>query len=105
MSQIDADTLLPNSRVKQAVAAGDVTQLTRGKAYAEAGDTFELDGQRFVVSGVDELTLGEFTDEDAQREGSADLDAYKERMIRVHGGNFEWDNESDVVRHRFEPAE
>ncbi len=102
MAQIDADTLLPNNRVKQAVAAGDVTQLTRGQAYAEAGDTFELDGQQFVVTAVDELTLGEFTDEDAQREGSTDLDAYKERMVRVHGGNFEWNDDADVIRHRFE---
>ena len=105
MSQIDADTLLPNNRVKQAVAAGDVTQLTRGQAYAEAGDEFEVDGQQFVVTAIDELTLGEFTDEDAQREGSADLDAYKERMVRVHGGNFEWNDDAEVIRHQFEPAE
>jgi hypothetical protein len=40
------------------------------------------------------------TDEDARREGSADLDAYKERMVRAHGGDFEWNEDADVVRHR-----
>ncbi|MDZ7777364.1 MAG: hypothetical protein U5L09_18030 [Bacteroidales bacterium] len=49
------------------------------------------------------MTLGEMTDADAQREGSADLDAYKKRLVRAHGGDFEWDDEADVVRHRFEP--
>ena len=102
MSRIDPDVLLPNDRTKRGVASGEITQLTRGQAYAEAGDEFELDGERFVVTAVDEMTLGAFTDADAQREGSADLEAYKERMIRVHGGNFEWDDESSVVRHRFE---
>jgi hypothetical protein len=26
-------------------------------------------------------------------------------MVRAHGGNFEWDDDADVVRHRFERAE
>jgi len=102
MTAIDPDVLLPNDRTKRGVASGEITQLTRGQAYAETGDTFEVEGDRFVVTAVDELTLGEFTDADARREGSADLEAYKERMIRVHGGTFEWDDESSVVRHRFE---
>ncbi|MES3516183.1 MAG: ASCH domain-containing protein [Natronomonas sp.] len=102
MASIDADELLPNDHVKKAVAAGQMTQLHRGHAYAEEGDTFEIDGDVFEVTSVDERTLGDLTDEDARAEGSPDLDAYKERMKKVHGGNFEWDPTSDVVRHRFE---
>jgi hypothetical protein len=26
-------------------------------------------------------------------------------MVHVHGGNFEWDDSSDVVRYRFEKRE
>jgi hypothetical protein len=26
-------------------------------------------------------------------------------MVRAHGGNFEWDDDADVVRHRFERVE
>mgnify|MGYP005854820163 CR=1 FL=1 len=103
MAEIDPETLLPNEHVIQAVANGEMTQITRGQAYADEGDTFEIDGQTFVVDTLKELTLGEMTDADAQREGSADLAAYKERMVRAHGGNFEWNDDADVIQHRFEP--
>jgi hypothetical protein len=53
---------------------------------------------------VTHQTLGDLTDEDAQREGSADLEAYRERLERVHG-DFEWNDDSEVVRHQFEPVE
>jgi len=106
MARIDADALLPNDRVKSAVKGGDVTQLSRGASnrYAEEGDTFELDGETFEVVAVDERKLGSLTDEDAQREGSPSLEAYKKRMVAVHGGNFEWDDDSDIVSYRFERA-
>jgi len=102
MGTVDASTLLPNDHVEKAVLAGEMTQISRGQAYAAEGDTFEIDDQEFVVVGVDELTLGELTDADARREGSANLEAYKERLVAAHGGNFEWDDNSQIVRHRFE---
>ena len=104
MSEIDVDTLLPNGRVKQAVQDGEMTQLTRGAGnqYAEAGDTFELNGETFEVADVSERKLGDMTDADAQREGSESLDAYKQRMQRAHGGNFEWNEDADVLTYRFE---
>ncbi|MFO7834305.1 MAG: ASCH domain-containing protein [Halohasta sp.] len=102
MGTIDAETLLPNDHVKHAVLAGEMTQISRGQAYAAEGDTFEIDGEEFVVVDVDECTLGEMTDEDAQREGSEDLEAYKERLVRAHGGDFEWNDDAEIVRHRFE---
>ena len=102
MGTVDTDVLLPTGRVRQAVLSGKVTQITRGQAYAEEGDSFAIDDLEFVVVSVDELTLGEMTDTDAQREGSADLEAYKKRLVEAHGGNFEWNDDSEVVRHRFE---
>lgn len=104
MGEIDPDSLLPNEHVKSAVKEGKVTQLSRGASnrYAEAGDTFELDGETFEVVDVEERTLGELTDEDARREGSADLESYRERMVAVHGGDFEWDETSEIVSYRFE---
>ena len=102
MAHIEASEILPNDHVQQLAGDGAVTQLHRGHAYAEEGDTFEIDGTTFEVTSVDDRTLGDMTDEDAQREGSESLEAYKERMVRVHGGNFEWDDTSTVVRYRFE---
>jgi len=105
MATIDPGTLFPNERTREAVRAGEMTQIHRGNEYAEEGDTFEIEGTRFEVVEVTERTLGDLTDADARREGSADLEAYRERMVRAHGGNFEWNPDADVVRHRVEPVE
>ncbi|WP_436910998.1 ASCH domain-containing protein [Halosimplex marinum] len=104
MAHIDAGEVLPNEHVQRMAAAGEVTQLHRGHRYADEGDTFEIDGTTFEVTDVTRRTLGDLTDEDAQREGSEDLEAYRERLNRVHD-SFEWNDDSEVVRHRFEPRE
>ncbi|WP_380678886.1 ASCH domain-containing protein [Salinigranum sp. GCM10025319] len=101
MAHIDAGDLLPNERVERMAVDGDLTQLHRGDRYADEGDSFEIDGVRFVVTSVDERTLGDLTDADARAEGSADLAAYRRRLEAVHD-SFEWDDDSPVVRHRFE---
>ena len=100
MAEIDPAEIFPNDKTLEAVASGTLTQIHRGTQYAEEGDTFELDGDTFEIVDITERKLGDMTDEDARREGSADLEAYKERMVRAHGGNFEWNEDADVVRHR-----
>ncbi|WP_276270718.1 ASCH domain-containing protein [Haloarcula litorea] len=102
MAHIDAGEVLPNEHVQRMAADGTITQMHRGHRYADEGDTFEIDGTTFEVTDVTERTLGDLTDEDARREGSEDLDAYRERLRRVHD-EFEWDDDSEVVRHRFRP--
>lgn len=104
MAEIDAGDVFPSDRAVEAVREGEMTQITRGQRYAEAGDRFEVDGRRFEVVAVDERTLGELTDTDARREGSADLDAYRERLERAHGGDFEWNDDAEVLTHRVEPV-
>jgi hypothetical protein len=104
MARIDAATLLPNDRLQEMVAAGEVSQIHRGQEYAAAGDTFAIEGTDFEVTEVTERRLGDLTDEDAQAEGSADLESYRERLDHAHE-DFEWDPSSEVVRHRFERAE
>ena len=104
MAQIDAGEVLPNEHVQRMAAAGQITQMHRGHEYAQEGDTFDIEGRTFEVTDVTHRTLGDLTDEDAQREGSEDLEAYRERLNRVHD-TFEWDDDSDVVRHRFAPVE
>ncbi|PSP56367.1 hypothetical protein BRC82_02005 [Halobacteriales archaeon QS_1_67_19] len=101
MTTIDADALLPNERMRRGAAAGDVTQIHRGDKHADEGDRFEIDGETFEVVEVRERTLGDLTDEDARREGTDDLEAYRELLHRVHD-HFEWNDDSEVVLHRFE---
>ena len=102
MARIDADALLPNDHVKQMALDGDITQIHRGDPYADEGDTFDVEDTTFEVVDVTRRTLGDLTDEDAQAEGSENLDAYRERLERAHGDGFEWDDDAEVVRHRFE---
>ncbi|SHH24573.1 ASCH domain-containing protein [Halobaculum gomorrense] len=104
MAHIDASAILPNGHVQRMAAEGEVTQLHRGHAYAEEGDTFEIDGTTFEVTAIEHRTLGDLTDADARAEGSEDLDAYRDRLARVHE-EFEWDDDSEVVKHAFEPRE
>jgi hypothetical protein len=101
MSELDPDTLLPSPRMRNQALEGEVTQVHRGQQYAEEGDTFSIDGETFEVVAVRERTLGDMTDEDARREGARGLEHYREILDRAHD-NFEWDDDSDIVLHRFE---
>lgn len=101
MSEIDPDTLLPNDRMRQQALDGEVTQIHRGQRYAEEGDTFDVDGTPFEVVAVDDRTLGDMTDADARAEGARDLEHYKQILERAHD-HFEWEDDSEIVRHRFE---
>ncbi|PSQ59312.1 MAG: hypothetical protein BRD23_04660 [Halobacteriales archaeon SW_9_67_25] len=103
MAEIEPETLLPSDRMMAQAVDGEGTQIHRGQQYAEAGDTFEIDGTQFAVVEVEERTLGEMTDADARAEGARDLDHYREILERAHE-HFEWDDDSTVVRHRFERA-
>jgi hypothetical protein len=101
MAELDADTLLPSDRMQAQALDGEVTQIHRGQAYADEGDTFTVEETTFEVVEVSDTTLGELTDADAQAEGARDLDHYKQILERAHD-NFEWDDDSDIVLHRFE---
>ena len=101
MAELDPETLLPSERMKQQALDGDVTQIHRGQQYADEGDTFDIEGTTFEVVTVSERTLGDMTDEDARAEGAKDLDHYRQILERAHD-NFEWDDDSDIVLHRFQ---
>ncbi|APX97422.1 ASCH domain-containing protein [Natronorubrum daqingense] len=102
MSQLEPAELLPSERMQTQVLEGEVTQIHRGHRYAEVGDTFTIEGTTFEVTDVTERTLGDLTDADAQAEGMDDLESYERLLERAHD-SFEWDDDSDVVRHQFEP--
>ena len=101
MSELEPSELLPSERMQTQALEGDVTQIHRGDQYAEAGDTFSIDGTTFEIVAVRERTLGDLTDADARAEGMDDLAAYERLLERAHE-NFEWDDDSEVVLHRFE---
>lgn len=101
MTELDAETLLPSDRMRRQAVDGDVTQIHRGRVYADPGDRFDVDETTFEVVAVDERTLGDLTDADARAEGAEDLADYRAILRRAHE-EFEWDDGSTVVCHRFE---
>ncbi|MFW5937908.1 MAG: ASCH domain-containing protein [Halanaeroarchaeum sp.] len=101
MSEAHADTLLPTEGMRDQDLDGEVTQIHRGQAYAAEDDRFEIEGETFEVVEVTERTLGDLTDKDARAEGARDLDHYKQILEMAHD-EFEWDDGSEIVRHRFE---
>ncbi|MBZ6494826.1 ASCH domain-containing protein [Natrinema longum] len=101
MSELDPGELLPSERMQTQALEGEVTQIHRGHQYAAEGDTFTIEDATFEVTAIRERTLGDLTDEDARAEGMEDLEGYRRLLERAHE-NFEWDDDSDVVLHRFE---
>jgi hypothetical protein len=101
VTDVDPDTLLPSPRMRARALDGEVTQISRGRAYADVGDRFSVDGTTFEVVAVENRTLGDLTDEDARAEGARDLAHYRQILDRAHD-SFEWDDTSRVVSHRFE---
>jgi hypothetical protein len=96
-----ADVLLPRDRLKRRVREGEMTELRRSEQYAAEGDSFEVDGATFEVVAVERDRLGDLTEADVRRMGAEDLDAYRERLQRIHP-NYEWDPDAETVCHRFE---
>jgi hypothetical protein len=93
--------LLPRDRLKRRVREGEMTELRRSEQYAAEGDSFEVDGATFEVVAVERDRLGDLTEADIRRLGAEDLDAYRERLQRIHP-NYEWDADAETVCHRFE---
>ncbi len=97
----DIDRLVRQSKAVDAAIAGRKTQQRRDGLYAYPGETFELSGVAFTITGVDRQRLGDMTDADAQAEGYADMQAYRDVILRMHPG-MAWDGHGCVWVHRFE---
>ncbi|QSA98452.1 ASCH domain-containing protein [Methylococcus sp. EFPC2] len=100
----DIERLVRHPKLVDAVKAGRKTQQRRDGLYAYPGETFELDGLRFVVSKVERQPLGHMTEEDAIAEGYPSLSAYRDLILKMHAG-MTWDESHLVWVHHFHPAE
>ncbi len=96
----DISRLLTHPRLVAAALAGEKTQQRRDGLYAYPDETFELQGVRFVVTAVERRRLGDMTDADARAEGYADLEAYKQIILRMHAG-MGWNEDAPVWVHTF----
>lgn len=99
----DVSRLLTHPKLVAAALAGAKTQQRRDGLYAYPDETFDLEGVRFMVTAVARQRLGDMTDADARAEGYADLEAYKQIILRMHA-NMTWNDEGLVWVHTFKRA-
>lgn len=96
----EIDRLIRHPKLVEAAKAGLKTQQRRDGVYAYPGETFELEGVRFIVTGLEQRSLGEMTDADAKAEGYPNLAAYKDLILKMHAG-MSWDESHLVWVHSF----
>ncbi len=96
----DIDSLVTHAKLVEAAIAGRKTQQRRNGVYAYPGETFELQGTRFVVTDLRRESLGQMSNEDAQAEGYPSLDMYRDLILRMHKG-MNWDGDAKVWVHEF----
>ncbi|MHC4876470.1 MAG: ASCH domain-containing protein [Planctomycetota bacterium] len=97
------DRLLTHEKLVASALAGRKTQQRRAGVYAYPGETFDLEGQPFLVKGLRQERYGDMTEADAQAEGYPSLGMYKELIKRVHGGT-DMEDDQLVWVHEFEKA-
>ncbi|MFJ7934704.1 ASCH domain-containing protein [Sporosarcina sp. NPDC096371] len=89
----------------QKVLHGEKTATRRNGVYAYPGEIMVLDGQEFTIDALYVQTLGELTDELAQQEGYADLEAYKQSMMSMHAhAKMPWLPQMKVWVHEYSPV-
>lgn len=94
------DRLVRQPKLVAAVLSGEKTQQRRDGVYGYPGEEFNLQGQAFVMTGLERKTLGEMTDDDARAEGFADMRTYRDLILRMHAG-MQWNPEHQVWVHYF----
>ncbi len=95
------ENLVRQPKLIEAVLAGRKTQQRRNGVYAYPGESFELEGVAFNVTGLNRQRLGDMTDADAQAEGFPSLAMYKDLILRMHTG-MTWNEDDLVWVHSFE---
>jgi hypothetical protein len=97
----DITRLIRHPKLVAAAIAGEKTQQRRDGVYAYPGETFELEGVAFTVTGLERQSLGAMTDADAKAEGYPNLEVYKDVILKMHQG-MEWNDEHLVWVHSFQ---
>lgn len=97
------DRLVTKEDDVERVLQGKKTATRRNGRYADPGEIMELQGKQYEVYDVYQQTLGELTDADAQTEGFANVEAYKEYILSLHAG-MPWLPHMKMWVHQFRPV-
>lgn len=82
---------------------GEKTAVRRSNRFGNIGDTWEVDGEIFMLENVYKQKLGEVTEENAKQEGYASLEEYKQAITSIHDGSV-WNPNLEVWVHEFKKA-
>ncbi len=96
----DISRLVRHPKLVQAALAGKKTEQRRDGVYAYPGEEFDLDGVTFVVTDLKCQSLGDMGDKEAQAEGYASLEMYKNLILSMHKG-MKWQDDALVWVHCF----
>ncbi len=100
----EIERLIRHPKLVEAAKAGLKTQQRRDGIYAYPGETFVLDGVKFVVTSVERRSLSEMSEDDAKAEGYPSLEAYRELILKMHP-SMSWDENHQVWVHCFQKTE
>ncbi|GAA0595688.1 hypothetical protein GCM10009001_09760 [Virgibacillus siamensis] len=94
------DKLVTIPKEVEKVLSGGKTASRRNGIYADVGEIMELQGEKFKVEAVYPQYLGDITDEDAVKEGYADLESYQQAILSIHPG-MRWSPKMRVWVHEY----
>ena len=94
------DRLVTHPKLVAATKAGVKTQQRRDGVYGFPGETFDLEGETFIITDLSRQRIGDMTDEHAKAEGYPNLEMYKDIILRMHAG-MTWNPDSLVWVHTF----
>ena len=94
------DRLVTHPKLVAATKAGVKTQQRRDGVYGFPGETFDLEGETFVITDLSRQRIGDMTDEHAKAEGYPNLEMYKDIILRMNAG-MTWNPDSLVWVHTF----
>lgn len=78
------DKLITKPEDIRKVLNHEKTVTRRSARFADVGETMTFQGRTFKMTNVYQQTLGDVTDRDAQNEGYADLQDYKQGLKNIH---------------------
>jgi len=101
------DKLITKPEDIQKVLDNEKRVSRRNGRYSDIGEVMEFQGRNFKITNVYEQKLGEMTDHDAQNEGYADLQGYKQHIKNIHSFTrklpfMPWFPSKNVWVHEFE---
>lgn len=96
----DITRLVTHPKLVKAALSGKKTQQRRDGVYAHPNETFTLQGQAFIMTHLSRETIGDMGDAEAQAEGYANLEMYKNLILKIHKG-MQWNESALVWVHHF----